>query len=230
MEDFFKVVHSPRKKITFMGLVFDGHRGDAGARFAEQQFVSLFEKKAKRLDVKGAILSTCHEISRTMPVGTGTCISGIIMTNEGFYTVNAGDSRVVLVTCSGAQLLTHDHNLKNPDEFDRILEKGALINRGYLYCGGDSCVREGLDVTRSLGDVEFTRVGLLNEPEVVFYPLKNQIMHIVISCNGIYENMQISEIPDLVNNGVDPALRICGQAIKKGSGDNVTAIVVSFKF
>lgn len=229
MEDRHVVATRVIETIPLMAVVFDGHGGQHTVNFAGNRFEDLFKHfSEKSKDVPTIIKKTCKVIHTTARFyNDGTCMTGVFLTNNSsFYVANIGDSRVVQVEKGKALQLTKDHCLTNKTEKKRVLKHCSFI-RGRYYHNSQG---EGLMPTRALGDHYMLDAGLLDEPEITKYHLTKDLQYIVISCDGLYEGrLKVDDVPDLLKgrNG-NPAEFLCGEAIRRGSDDNVSVIVIEF--
>lgn len=133
-----------------------------------------------------------------------------------------------------AMRLTYDHRAEDEEEQDRITRAGGFINRGRVL--------GILAVTRSFGDhgmKDFVcadpymthtnlverRGGVNNEEEV---PL------LILACDGVWDVLTDQEAGELILEHYfrigapfqDAGKLLVQEAIQRGSGDNVTAIVI----
>jgi serine/threonine protein phosphatase PrpC len=141
------------------------------------------------------------------------------------FTANAGDSRIVLGHEGEATRLTLDHRVDDPKEIARIQKAGGFIFKGR--------VMGVLAVTRSLGDHIF-KTFVIAHPAVRELDLQLEIgsvkpSFLIIACDGLYDVMTDKEAVDLVRNFAgereDAAQFLVQQALRRGTTDNVTAIV-----
>ena len=130
--------------------------------------------------------------------------------------------------------LTYDHRAEDEEEQDRITRAGGFINRGRVL--------GILAVTRSFGDhgmkdfvcadpyMTHTNLverqgGVNNEEEV---PL------LILACDGVWDVLTDQEAGELILEHYfrigapfqDAGKLLVQEAIQRGSGDNVTAIVI----
>jgi hypothetical protein len=95
---------------------------------------------------------------------------------------NAGDCRVVLNRDGKAVQLSNDHTAASPAEQARIQNAGGRIladSTGKLRLNGR------LQVTRSLGDRDYIRDGLLCEPEITRFELTSKDEFLVMATDGV---------------------------------------------
>jgi serine/threonine protein phosphatase PrpC/cold shock CspA family protein len=159
---------------------------------------------------------------------------------------NVGSSRAVLCRSGEAVALSDDHKPTRADEKKRVERAGGLV----LQVKGKwhVCVSanphsmnkaqrreyQGLEVTRSLGDLYFKNPSQLSvcEPETVVVPLSEKDLFLVLATDGIWNVLSNQEVIDLAASHFDDAeeaaKKIVRTAHQKGSEDNLTAMVLQF--
>lgn len=123
---------------------------------------------------------------------------------------NLGDSRAVLcrITPKERQAieLSRDHKPTRPDEKERILKSGGKVER-LIHDGvpvGPYRVwldeeGPGIAMTRTLGDLQAKKIGLISEPEVECLDLNPlQDKFIVIGSDGLWDVMPSAEVVGFV--------------------------------
>ena len=159
--------------------------------------------------------------------------------NETFLQVlNTGDSRCVLCRDNFAFVLTKDHKPNWPEERVRIEALGGKIYRDY----GDDWRIGDLSVSRAFGDIN-AEPYVTYKPEIFKYKLTKDDKFIIIACDGLWDVLTNQEAVNFVisraynvNTGnknkeitsLNISKLLAEYAIKKGSMDNVTVIVVFF--
>jgi serine/threonine protein phosphatase PrpC len=157
-----------------------------------------------------------------------TCISLLLQKNDikKIYVANVGDSRAIIVKQPSKnnnsedinndswsfEQLSRDHKLTEQDEVERILKHGGEIEQAQndngeyegpfrLYMKNED--GPGLAMSRSFGDVIGSVLGVIAEPEVTEYIIKNEDKAIIIASDGLYEYVSNQEITDVVKNTID---------------------------
>merc|ERR1712196_80739 len=108
---------------------------------------------------------------------SGTCCIGIFMQKNHCSIPNLGDSRAVMCRITQkdrlAIELSHDHKPTRADERNRIIKNGGKIER--LNFNGEyvgpyrvwaDLEGPGVAMTRTLGDLQAKKIGLISEPEI----------------------------------------------------------------
>ena len=145
-----------------------------------------------------------------------TCISVFLQkTNiNKIYIANVGDSRAIIIKESNNnndnwsfEQLSRDHKASEKDEAERILKHGGEIEQAQndngelegplrIYMKGDE--GPGLAMTRSFGDVIGSILGIISEPEVKEYILKEEDRAIIIASDGLWEYVSNEEVAQIV--------------------------------
>uniref|UniRef100_A0A7N8WYS4 Protein phosphatase, Mg2+/Mn2+ dependent 1Kb n=1 Tax=Mastacembelus armatus TaxID=205130 RepID=A0A7N8WYS4_9TELE len=127
--------------------------------------------------------------------------------------------------------LTVNHTPERKDEKDRCINRsGGFITWNSL---GQPNVNGRLAMTRSIGDFDLKKTGVIAEPEtkrVLEKHISNPYPFLYLP-DGINFSMNSQEICNVINQCHDPkeaAQRISDQALHYGSEDNSTIIVVPF--
>jgi serine/threonine protein phosphatase PrpC len=212
--------------------IFDGHRGAATADMASQALSALFKDrfKAARGDAERAlheVFLSLHEMTSDHLSGSTATVVFIPSDAECIYLAVLGDSPVAILDSGGHPHFGPDHNIRtNWQERSAALARGGVYQAGYLE--DPQCPGVGLQMTRSLGDADLSRV-LLREPEKQKIPLGGKGI-VIIGSDGLLlpggspSAEQLGRLVRLVQEGAD-AQNLVADAEARGTGDNVTAIV-----
>ena len=150
-----------------------------------------------------------------------TCVSIFLQKNNinKLYVANVGDSRAIIIrepdknnSIWSYQQLSRDHKPSEKDEAERILRHGGEIeqiqNEKGEYEGPFRIFKKneegpGLAMSRSFGDVVGSMLGIVAEPEVTEYILKDEDKVIILASDGLYEYVSNEEITEKVSNFID---------------------------
>ena len=147
------------------------------------------------------------------------------------YVANAGDCRAMLVRGTQAVALTRDHTAEDAGERRRVEEAGGSLQRD--ASGKWRVGAAGLAVTRGLGDFDARDDGLTPEPEITRVTLEPEDEYIVLACDGLWDVLTVDDVAGLVAATVkEPGMvakRLVAEAMTRGSGDNITAVVAFLK-
>ena len=180
---------------------------------------------------------------------SGTTLVAVLVTPHCIMCANVGDSRAILVTHGSVVLpLSVDHSPNTHEEEERIVKAGGTVHSGRV---------DGiLAMSRALGDYEFKDTNLVMNnttnkllhaaqqkvsslPDVVVH-IRNQLedKFIVMACDGIWDVLTNQECTDIVKTlfeqeGESNLGLICEElldtCLKRGSRDNMTAIILQFQ-
>jgi len=127
--------------------------------------------------------------------------------------------------------LSRDHRPVDPEEMKRIKENGGEVIGGRLQ--GE------LAVSRAFGDYRFKNTNqslLICEPEIRQFQLTADIEFIVVACDGLYETFTNEEVIEYITQKLvstldlsEIAKTLAEEAIDRGSGDNITIIIIKFE-
>ncbi|XP_026159384.1 protein phosphatase Mn(2+)-dependent 1K [Mastacembelus armatus] len=239
-EDRFQVSQITDNILYF--AVFDGHGGPEAADFCEkymEKFIKdiLAEESNLELVLTKAFLEVdqafarhlrCSPNDAGMNAGT-TATVALLRDSIELVVGSVGDSCAMLCRKGKALKLTVNHTPERKDEKDRIKRSGGFITWNSL---GQPNVNGRLAMTRSIGDFDLKKTGVIAEPET-----KRVLLHhvhdsfLTLTTDGINFSMNSQEICNVINQCHDPkeaAQRISDQALHYGSEDNSTIIVVPF--
>ncbi|XP_078373744.1 integrin-linked kinase-associated serine/threonine phosphatase 2C-like isoform X1 [Oculina patagonica] len=194
------------------------------------------------------------EASKASPVWKdgSTAVTALVM-DDVLYVANLGDSRALLCRCSdngktSVVSLSKDHSPSQYEERMRIQKAGGTVREGRVL--------GVLEVSRSIGDGRFKRCGVTCVPDVMRCTLTDNDRFLLLACDGLWkgfsvdsalkfinnilENEESEEIAQNTDNGTDDVQldpvsarfqeacsKIASEAIRNGSSDNVTVMLVS---
>jgi len=171
------------------------------------------------------------------------CTAGAAMVRNGEGTVaNTGDSRCVISRNGVAEPLTLDHKPVLLEEAERIMNAGGFVR--------DNRVNGALNVSRTLGDLDFKRNDKLPHthqmvvatPDITTFDLQKGDEFMIIACDGIWDVLSNQEAVDFVRKRIkagqclqsiceemcDHCLAPNLQGLCRGA-DNMSVIVLVFK-
>jgi len=230
--------------------VYDGH---GGAKIASHVSKHLHKTLVRRPEYKQgnyeeAFVKSFLECDEAMrkdetlkdEMSGSTAITALYRNNK-LFVGNIGDSRCI-ACCSGlAEALSIDHKPGDALERDRIENAGGFVefNR----------VNGNLALSRAFGDFAFKnnielpqeRQMISMKPDVVVHEVGEDLMFIVLACDGIWDVLGNQEVADFVISkmatGMEPEI-ICEELMTRclapdssmgGLGcDNMTVILVCF--
>lgn len=244
-------LHVPGRLVNSAAVfaIFDGHAGDACARFAEQEFVpelmrSLAGEQAgqqpgRLVDWREALHHTFLQVDKRylqagrladrqagMHAGCTACVVAFDGTDR-LVAANLGDCRAVLCRGRKAVDVTFDCRADRPDEVARIVENGGFVT--------NKRVNAQLAVSRALGDGVFkSPLALVTAcPEITEIYLQPADEFLVMACDGLWDVMTSQEVVDFVRErlqGPDTLRQVASELVNyavnvKRSSDNVSATI-----
>ncbi|XVE98461.1 hypothetical protein REPUB_Repub03eG0108700 [Reevesia pubescens] len=229
--------------VSFYG-VFDGHGGKYASHFVrdhlprviveDADFPLELEKVVTRsfMETDAAFANSC---SLESALASGTTALTAMIFGRSLLVANAGDSRAVLSRRGTAIEMSKDHRPCCMKEKRRIESLGGFIDDGYL--------NGQLGVTRALGDWHLEgmkemgeRIGPLSaEPELKMITLSKEDEFLIIGSDGIWDVFTSQNAIDFARRRLQEHndVKLCckeivEEAIKRGSTDNLTVVLVSF--
>ena len=145
--------------------------------------------------------------------GTTCCL--VIQVGKHLICANTGDSRAILVYEEGKEMvnpsiirLSRDQKPDLPGERARIERLGGVVDQCTTPLGtkeGPLRVWEkdkeypGIAMSRSIGDRNATKIGVVPDPEVTEYEVNEGVKYILICSDGIWEFLSNEEVMDICN-------------------------------
>lgn len=220
-----------------MGMVEPGLLGE----------VSTVEKEMKKTLVetfKKTDEEFLKEATKTKPSWKdGTTATVMVVINETVFIAWLGDSQAVLCRQKEDNSyipipLTTEHSPSVYEERIRIQKAGGHVK--------DGRVLGVLEVSRSIGDGQYKKLGVSCVPDVKKCQLTDQDRYIVLACDGLWKRFSSSECISFTNNLLEDASipesndktamevrcqnvcqKLANEAVLRLSADNVTVILIS---
>jgi len=177
--------------------------------------------------------------------GTTAIIAMLEVVGNQLVIGNVGDSELILSNGGKALSLCPVHNPKrNPEEVKRVESEGGKLFNDRLTHPCLSPVFFNIAVSRAIGDIFFKHTdytkhkpsGLSAQPDIVSYQLNDQDEFAVLACDGLWDVMTHQEVVDFVlprlkekNDPQGCSEQLVAEAYERGSQDNITALIVTFK-
>jgi hypothetical protein len=120
-----------------------------------------------------------------------------------------------------AMLVSEIHTANAPAEAQRVRGAGGEVFMGR--------VRGQLAVSRAFGDAPFKSCGVIVDPYYACVKLNRRHKFVIVGCDGVWDVLGYREAVELVWGMRDPTLmaeRIVIEALRKGTQDNVSVVVV----
>jgi len=254
---------SSSKSMALM-CVFDGHgaQGDKVSHYAMNNIQAELEAHPSlESNPEKALKETFIQVDSTLKQdasidaelsGTTAVVCLFVLEASGLviYTANAGDSRATIgqnrVAGKGIKShdLSQDQKPDSPSEMKRIQKAGGHVSPPEEEWGGParvwidaSMTLPGLAMARSIGDHLVKTVGVIPEPEVTKYMVKEGDEFLVMASDGVWEFIDSPEAVNLVASFIEvSATEACTRLIETSAAkwrqeegdyrDDITAICV----
>ncbi|XP_063771867.1 integrin-linked kinase-associated serine/threonine phosphatase 2C isoform X1 [Pseudophryne corroboree] len=242
--------------------VFDGHGGSHAAQFAAHNLHRNLVKKLPRGEgssvdkaIKKCLLDAFKQTdeeflkkaaSQKPAWKDGTTAICVLVADNILYIANLGDSKALLCRINEETQkptvlsLSREHNPTQYEERMRIQRAGGNVR--------DGRVLGVLEVSRSLGDGQYKRWGVISTPDVKRCPLTDSDRFVLLACDGLFKafsaeeavNFILSHVqdegskeedstPDTDNRYESACHRLANEAVRRGAADNVTVLLVQIQ-
>lgn len=224
--------------------VYDGHGGNKISKYLKNHLSKYFLDKSIKYPLSRKQINNIfdhmqkkimrHDNYAAHNSGS-TCLSMINYKQNDkiyMYIFNVGDCRAVKCTNNMAIPLTLDHKPNWPVERKRITQLG-----GKIYLDGDDYRIKDLSVSRAFGDVDSIPY-VTHLPDIYKYVVDNHDQFIILGCDGLWDVLTNQQAINYVLDNIvnkkgecndkrkNIAKNLAEYAIKKGSADNITAIII----
>lgn len=184
----------------------------------------------------------------------GSTLNFVIRTQQSneLLTVNVGDSRAILVSFTTSyelrvKQLSNDHTCTDAKENKRIVGAGGVVIGGLL--NGHITMSRSLgndDLKRFRNHTQFLYPGnapyssdlFINTPDITHHEVSHdEDAYIVLATDGIWKKLSNDYVAKLINKQLrsedkslhEIAADVCTKALKRGSTDNSTCLIVPLK-
>lgn len=215
-------------RVSLFGI-FDGHGGTDVVKFVKDRLPQLIKNYLMELiPVEKAFEKAFNKIDEELKFYDseyiGCTATIVLIQNNKIYCANVGDSKAFILEEGGAKQISTDHKCTDPDEQKRILEKGGKIIKN-RFLGQ-------LILSRTLGDLHAKKYGITPSPSVSVSDISKSTKYIILASDGVWDVLSNDDIIKLSEDG-KPVGDFCKDVVKasldKGSRDNISCIIVSFK-
>ena len=155
---------------------------------------------------------------------SGTTLCSAFILGNVIYLINIGDSRAIMGTYYSrinrwkTTQLTVDHKPNDPIENRRIIAYNGRIDRlknefgeeygPYRIFGRDNdSYSSGLTMSRSIGDLEAKKYGVIYDPEIFKFELKENDKVIVIGTDGLWDQLNNEEVIEIIGECINKDLK-----------------------
>ena len=175
----------------------------------------------------------------------------VFLVDDVLICSNVGDSQCFLFNCSSEDLWTFEslskiHLASDEKEQKRIVECGGEIHPYFeedgVFEGPDRIyaknkIYPGLVMSRTIGDLEAKKIGVISEPDLIFKKIDNNSKFLVIGSDGLWDAVKPYDVIRIVrpyfNKGdIEGACQILMKKAvqqwekEKEERDDITIIVV----
>ncbi|XP_061137518.1 integrin-linked kinase-associated serine/threonine phosphatase 2C isoform X2 [Syngnathus typhle] len=245
--------------------VFDGHGGTRASRFAAEHLHHILAKNFPRVEsenldklIKKCLVDTFRQTdedflkkaSSQKPAwkdgSTATCM---LVLDDVVYVANLGDSKAVMCRMEEEEGEAPEGRQRRPTTLALSREHNPIIyeERMRIQRAGGT-VREGrvlgvLEVSRSIGDGQYKRCGVISTPDLRRCQLTANDRFIILACDGLFkvfsadeavrfvlDVLQDSKLTDKEEQYEAACQLLASEAVRRGCADNVTVILVSIDF
>ncbi|XP_029373335.1 integrin-linked kinase-associated serine/threonine phosphatase 2C isoform X2 [Echeneis naucrates] len=267
MSSFVSALPKQVSRVSYFA-VFDGHGGARASRFAAEHLHQNLANKFPTGDTENMdrLIKKCffdtfrqtdeeflRKASSQKPVwkdgSTATCM---LVVDSMVYVANLGDSRAVLCRMEATPAgdgqrramtlaLTKEHNPTMYEERMRIQRAGGTVR--------DGRVLGVLEVSRSFGDGQYKRCGVISSPDLRTFQVTTNDRFFILACDGLFKVFSAEEAVNFVLNilqdkSVEQRVglteeearfeaacqQLASEAVRRGCADNVTVILISVNF
>ena len=243
MEDFHYIKALLLKKIfcSYFGL-FDGHSGkEVGIYLMENLHKIINNNYLEKKDnqntnndnLKNVVINSFEQIdkeinSKNYKNETGSTGTILLLykdpnspSGKSLLCANVGDSKAYLITNQEMKLITKDHKCSDQNEVQRIRDKGGVVFRERVF--------GTLMLTRSFGDKEMKKYGVLSTPDIYIKNIEKDDIFVVIASDGVWDVVEENEIFKMAQGGIssdDFSKKIVNLAKERDTHDNISCIVI----
>jgi len=207
--------------------VFDGHGSDEVSHFASaiiyDQWLAIGGHPTDRLNL--LVQQLAEEFAQEY-AGSTLSIAYIPPAQNKIYCAILGDSPIIIYDPADRWTnISPEHNVAiHQEDKEELMNKHAPISKGYYFSPSGN----GLQLTRSLGDVEFT--GLIKTTPDIYQTEIMPGMWMLVSTDGLYQTHRPQAKQPIINMiaaGCD-AQQLVDFALLTPTHDNATAVLVRF--
>ena len=246
MEDYYCINPNLIKENNSYSLfgIFDGHSGIEVASFLSLNFPKFLYNELSKIKLCqnhnennknyiSCIKKTFELIDENIKnnknikddVGsTGTIIffyKEKNLSKKILICANVGDSKGFLIKKNTIIQITKDHDCKDKTEVERIKKEGGVVFQGRVF--------GTLILTRSFGDKEMKKYGLISIPDIFNTQINEDDLYVVIASDGVWDVVNKEDIFEMAKKNLSSeefSKIIIKTAKDNGTRDNVSCIVI----
>ena len=215
-------------KVSLFGI-FDGHGGSDVVKFVKDRLPQLIKNYLNDLcpvetSFKNAFKKVDQELKFFDSEYIGTTATLVLIKDNKIYCANVGDSKAYIIYDKTYKQISSDHKCTIEDEKTRVLAEGGKIHKNR--------VMGQLILTRTLGDLYVKQYGVINTPDISVNEIGNSVKYVILASDGVWDVIDLDTIVGMGKAGKNVG-EFCEDIVKlsisKGTKDNVSCIVISFK-
>ena len=160
-----------------------------------KNYTTILKNTSQKID-EDLNTSITYDISQS-----GTTSVMLFLLNDQLICSNIGDSQCFIFNCDSEDLWTFEalsfpHLASDEKEQKRILEQGGEIHPYYeqngIFEGPDRIyaknkVYPGLVMSRTFGDLEAKKIGVISEPDIIIKKIDSNAKYIVLGSDGLWD-------------------------------------------
>ena len=145
-----------------------------------------------------------------------TCLLIFIIENN-LICANIGNSRAILLEKTELLQLSIDQTLSEPEEINRILQKGGKVKQINKKIILDNSNNNDFEISRSIGDKKLKNIGIIYEPVITEYTLNRKSRFIIMGTQGLWKALSNEKAAIQVNKSIklNNPLDSCRLLVKK---------------
>lgn len=238
MEDFhhaqFKTEPKSGEVVGLFG-VFDGHGGPNAADYVRSNlFINLLQHTKFNTDIASALVESFeHTDTEYLKQNDNasrddgcTAVTAVVV-GDRLLVANVGDSRAVLARDGKAVPMSVDHKPNSREERSRIEDAGGVV-----VWAGTWRVGGVLAVSRAFGDRPLKRY-VIPTPDIREEVLSEVDDCLILASDGLWDVVSNQDAVALVKDIAEAekaAEHLVQEAYQRGSNDNISCVVLKFKY
>ena len=220
--------------------VYDGHGGKFVSKYLSKNLPSYYNNSKLVLPFNAEYHTNLFEnlqnkiLENPEGYSSGSTCLVCIMYREGdeihMNIINLGDSRLTIVYKGGkCKQVSVDHKPDCPIEKKRLKKMG-----GEVYTDTEGVIRIGdLSLSRSFGDGD-NAPYISQKPDIYYKKITPNTKYIVMACDGLWDVIENKELFELLetfkqNKTKNLAADLATEALQRGSGDNISLIIIEIE-
>jgi len=171
-----------------------------------KNYTTILKNTSQKID-EDLNTSITYDVSQS-----GTTSVMLFLLNDQLICSNIGDSQCFIFNCDSEDLWTFEalsfpHLASDEKEQKRILEQGGEIHPYYeqngIFEGPDRIyaknkVYPGLVMSRTFGDLEAKKIGVISEPDIIIKKIDSNAKYIVLGSDGLWDMVKPYDVIRIV--------------------------------